>query len=899
MIHIERPEPPEVFSKAPLRAYEVRRTREWFVAPPEQRPRCKFDFRSAGEIPGFMDSLGVVFFNKCAFCETKFVNAQDGALAFFRPREDALQSDRTSAPDHYWWLSWEWSNLYLACALCINAKGQTFPTRNQRARPETYGSDLQSEGPLLLDPCLDDPDHHLIFGENGEASPRCNSDRGLVTINMLDLNRGSLVLARGGRARLVRELLLKCFQANDAGTLASLTEELKSYCNDGQPFAGMVRQLLRGWIPAVNSTPAGYAPQMLSGDPNWRELLERLLPPPDEAVSGAGRPGSVGEAQTKFAEVTYRIAMNEWPRSLVKAVEKGRVIPFAGSGVAMALRGMDGEPLVPDWRGLLNEAADWLEKEEQRPEEAELLRQRLSRGRTFAGAFRTAYEGLGKQFLSFLQDKLDPQREQVDDASLALARTVWRLSSNFVVTIGHDKALRWACPDESALQLIEAAEVSDVMRRLGEGLPHPVLWHAFGTLESGEPIITFDGIRNHISDAGAAARLSATDRSLKELFAGPYPVLFIATSAPRFFSTELFKEAADGHYWLVRQEDLEESKESLEERDLLHLIQPVSFPDYESLPRLLGQLASRPRPDAAAPPPARKHAAARVNGPVHTVSSNQRPEGRGGEALPVEPFDAAIVCALHTPELKMVLTTGGKRWKRLPQKGDPHTYHHTVYKTREGSRLRVVAAAPNQMGLAATAVLATKMIMRFRPRLVAMVGIAAGVKTESQGFGDILAAEHTFDYGAGKVTNKEGKLTFNPDPKPLDIDTMLNARLKEWQRNGYELDDIRRSWPATNPPTALALHVGPLGSGAAVINSSGPVKDVMEHWRKLIGIEMEAYAVHRACKDAVTPAPMYLCLKSICDFAEDKSDDWQPYAAFTAAQLCHRFLVAEWENLFG
>lgn len=62
---------------------------------------------------------------------------------------------------------------------------------------------------------------------------------------------------------------------------------------------------------------------------------------------------------------------------------------------------------------------------------------------------------------------------------------------------------------------------------------------------------------------------------------------------------------------------------------------------------------------------------------------------------------------------------------------------------------------------------------------------------------------------------------------------------------------------------------------------------------------MEAYAVHRACKDAMTPAPIYLSLKSICDFAENKDDDWQPYAALTTTQLCHDFPVAQWETLFG
>ncbi len=185
-----------------------------------------------------------------------------------------------------------------------------------------------------------------------------------------------------------------------------------------------------------------------------------------------------------------------------------------------------------------------------------------------------------------------------------------------------------------------------------------------------------------------------------------------------------------------------------------------------------------------------------------------------------------------------------------------------------------------------------------------MVGIAAGVQDKGQGFGDILAAEHTFDYGSGKAkASLEGekdqqKVAFHPDPKPLDVDTRLLQRLRHWQSNkSAALDEIRRAWNANNPDTVLKVHVGPLASGASVIDAKQPVDQIVEHWRKLVGLEMEAYAVHRACKDTIEPAPKFLCLKSICDFAHSKGDDWQNYAAFTAAEFCYRFLVEEWENL--
>ncbi len=132
--------------------------------------------------------------------------------------------------------------------------------------------------------------------------------------------------------------------------------------------------------------------------------------------------------------------MNKWPKSLERAVAQGRVIPFAGSGVAMALRDSEGNQLVPDWRALLDAAADRLD-DEQRPEEAALLRHRLLLDSTFAEAFRTAHRELGTEFLSFMQDKLDPAREAVDGASLELGRALFGLRSKFFVSFGHDRAL--------------------------------------------------------------------------------------------------------------------------------------------------------------------------------------------------------------------------------------------------------------------------------------------------------------------------------------------------------------------------------------------------------------------------------------------------------------------------
>ncbi len=126
----------------------------------------------------------------------------------------------------------------------------------------------------------------------------------------------------------------------------------------------------------------------------------------------------------------------------------------------------------------------------------------------------------------------------------------------------------------------------------------------------------------------------------------------------------------------------------------------------------------------------------------------------------VDQVDIAILSALRKPELEKVLSIGG-RWHPLTTADDPTSYHETTYTSAKGRKLRVVAAAPTQMGMSASAVLATKMLLRFRPKLVAMVGVAAGAKSDQQNFGDILTPNQTFDYNAGKLTMR-GAANFTP-----------------------------------------------------------------------------------------------------------------------------------------
>lgn len=88
----------------------------------------------------------------------------------------------------------------------------------------------------------------------------------------------------------------------------------------------------------------------------------------------------------------------------------------------------------------------------------------------------------------------------------------------------------------------------------------------------------------------------------------------------------------------------------------------------------------------------------------------------------------------------------------------------------------------------------------------------------------------------------------------------------------------------------LNLHIGPLASGASVLEDPDVTTGIQGQHRKVLGVEMEAYSVFAAAIDSPNPQPLVLVMKSVCDFADShKSDDYQDYASYTSAKAVQFF----------
>jgi nucleoside phosphorylase len=202
------------------------------------------------------------------------------------------------------------------------------------------------------------------------------------------------------------------------------------------------------------------------------------------------------------------------------------------------------------------------------------------------------------------------------------------------------------------------------------------------------------------------------------------------------------------------------------------------------------------------------------------------------------------------------------------------------------------------MGLTAAAIVTTQLILQFRPRIVIMIGIAAGTRDGGKEFGDVLVADPSVDYNSGKVIRQEGIQDFQPDPYPIGLNPRLRSVLQRYRGNHPVFEEIRREWKGALPGNGNRLYLGPVGAADQVIDDATRILQIQKNWRKLIGVEMETYGVYRACFEAPEPKPRFVSFKSVCDFAAEKTDAWQSYAAFVAAKFVAHFVQREWAALW-
>jgi uncharacterized protein (TIGR02646 family) len=153
----------------------------------------KFDFDST--IYGHKtvkDILKKAQHDKCCFCESKVTHISYGDVEHFRPKAGARQKRGASLErPGYYWLAYEWSNLFFSCQLCNQRyKENLFPLKKPADRAKSHNDDIDIEKPLFIDP-TEDVRKYISFREEVIFAVNDNP-RGKATIRALGLDRDEL-----------------------------------------------------------------------------------------------------------------------------------------------------------------------------------------------------------------------------------------------------------------------------------------------------------------------------------------------------------------------------------------------------------------------------------------------------------------------------------------------------------------------------------------------------------------------------------------------------------------------------------------------------------------------------------------------------------------------------------
>jgi uncharacterized protein (TIGR02646 family) len=232
--------------------------------------------------PDLAEALEAVFRKKCAYCESRFAHVTPKDIEHYRPKSEIDTGAGVRAPGYYW-LAGTWSNLLVSCIDCNRprkhevpgqaakrrlGKSTQFPLVVEAGRVRSHLDLLDAEEAhrLLLDPCVDRPEDHLSYDDQGLVRPRVlagnqPSSKAAASIEVYALQRKGLVEER---LRILNDAKLKLVQlshlvamhndlagVNAAKAAANLVQiqalsaNLRDMLAPTSPYLGMLRDLIR------------------------------------------------------------------------------------------------------------------------------------------------------------------------------------------------------------------------------------------------------------------------------------------------------------------------------------------------------------------------------------------------------------------------------------------------------------------------------------------------------------------------------------------------------------------------------------------------------------------------------------------------------------------------------
>jgi tetratricopeptide (TPR) repeat protein len=291
---------------------------------------------------------------------------------------------------------------------------------------------------------------------------------------------------------------------------------------------------------------------------------------------------------------------------LKEKLKAGKVIPFIGAGVSMSVEDKEGNPVFPSWKGLLERAVQAL-RDSDKEHFANLVEDQINKN-IYLDAAKYARDGLKGDWNDFLDKQFNPKLSDIPDSSFEIAKLIWQLGSQLVITTNYDKVLR---RNKANIDIWDIEAKYRQGKALVDGLPeNPTVWHLHGYIDNPSDIIlTPDGYQKLYPDnTNAKVKYETSLTTLKSLLI-PYTFLFIGFSLEDTNFTDQIKQINDlfdgstgNHFALVKETD----KNRIDSLGLP--VKPITYNDHgqpliDLLRELVGEVDQTETPDEPYIPP--------------------------------------------------------------------------------------------------------------------------------------------------------------------------------------------------------------------------------------------------------------------------------------------------------
>jgi tetratricopeptide (TPR) repeat protein len=173
---------------------------------------------------------------------------------------------------------------------------------------------------------------------------------------------------------------------------------------------------------------------------------------------------------------------------LIELIKEGKVIPFVGAGVSMAVKDKSGKELFCSWKELLKSLANEIEDENKKTnalscieiDDAFTYLEKADNIKKFLNI--NSFNNALKKVIS-----TDIDYDSVDETTYSLAKSIWRIS-NLIITTNYDKVLYHAS-DSKNTQRVVKSQSNELSNILKDGTKSKTIWHIHGYDDDIESIV--------------------------------------------------------------------------------------------------------------------------------------------------------------------------------------------------------------------------------------------------------------------------------------------------------------------------------------------------------------------------------------------------------------------------